>query len=318
MEFLSLSGQAFAIASRRPAAKLLRAIILSVVAVAAIVPATPSGARTNNRKANEDSDFAKTELLRCNKAGAGYRPVPANGMGSIKELAGLLRGTWVRRLSFGGSLIETNSFWYFDLPDLESGQGTAMMIDRVNQGWDSHEFGDRKASTKRDDSIGSATTGGFWKVKIEPAGDGLAIRGVSGFKLSMAGQYRGSAAEYPKGGFEFVESGMLFRTGDGYSTLTPWRAPPMAEAANQTSETGDKFTPVDAFIARFGAKARRPSLTFVLCGDGIVDRYYKISDKALPDGGGSLLAAWQNAVDSGIFDRSNLAGAESSAGESKR
>ncbi len=279
------------------------ATLLAVLGAVATFWGYAGPARSASPGVRADADFAQQELGRCSKAEGGYRSASVRHGAEVKGLAKLLRGTWVRRLSFGGSLVETNSLWYFDFPDPQSGEGTALMIDRVNQGWDSHDVGISKVAGEGHESLGAATTGGFWKVRIAPQGRETAIRGAHGLKVTMSGQYRGTGSEYPPGGFEFIESGSLFRTAEGYSTILPWRAPPMAEAEGQASASGDRYTPVDALVARAGDKERRPSLTFVMCSDGIVDRYTKISDHGLPAGAASLASAWREALAAGLFDR---------------
>lgn len=52
---------------------------------------------------------------------------------SVDALAATLNGTWVRRLTMNGIPIETDSFYYFKL---DRGTGTALLIDRLNQGAD--------------------------------------------------------------------------------------------------------------------------------------------------------------------------------------
>jgi hypothetical protein len=223
---------------------------------------------------------------------------------SVRELAAVLHGTWVRRLTIGGTQIETNSIWYFDLASLHTGQGSAMMIDRLSQGWD--DFGSIAPVSLADpqERLGPpATTGGFWRINLRQTVIGSPQSRRPGIAVTLAGQYRGTGDDYPAGGFEFTESGVLVRTAQGYQTLQPWRAPPQADASGKIQSSGAAYTPVDALLIAFGAGGSLPSMTFVLCSEGVVDRYYKVSNFGKPPGSASLAASWAAALQAGLFDR---------------
>lgn len=249
------------------------------------------------------------------------------GEASVEDFARLLHGTWVRRLTIGGVPVETNSFWYFDMSGPEAGRGQALMIDRVNQGWD-HMESVTGASVRRIEAgppagaepEAPATTGAYWSVSIETAPADSASRGHKGVTLALAGDYRGTGAEYPPSGFRFVEAGTFYRDAAAYATVRPWRAPPMAtELAPATPATNaERYTPVDAVLVQVGDstgkamrsgeptspapdKTARPTLTFVICQDEIVDRYYKVSSATPTVQGKSLKAAWDSALASGMF-----------------
>ncbi|WP_404337973.1 hypothetical protein AB2M62_03890 [Sphingomonas sp. MMS12-HWE2-04] len=226
----------------------------------------------------------------------------------MADLARLLHGTWVRRLTMGGAPIETNSFFYFDFPNPETGVGHALMIDHIYQGWDSISSvpGSRPAAKSGGSAAegeAPATTGAYWSVSIRPAPADAASQGHAGLTLALDGDYRGTGEEYPRSGFRFTETGTLYRDGAGYATLHPWRAPPMAVGEAQGPSGADRFTPVDAVRVSPGGKAGTPpTLTYTLCQDGIVDRYYKISDAAPTVKGRPLKLAWEAALASGAFD----------------
>lgn len=224
---------------------------------------------------------------------------------SVAEFARLLHGTWVRRLTIGGAPVETNSFWYFDMSRPETGQGEALMIDRVNQGWDDLApvtgpvpSGKEAAHAAGAELEAPATTGAYWSVSIRPAPADPAGKGRSGLTLALGGDYRGTGPEYPAEGLRFIETGTFYRNGGAYSTLKPWRAPPLAGGTN----AAESFTPVDSVVATAATNGTaRPTLTFVVCQDDIVDRYYKISSDKPAVEGKSLKAAWDSAVASGMF-----------------
>ena len=168
-----------------------------------------------------------------------------------------------------------------------------------------------------------ATTGAYWSVSIKPALADAASQGHSGVTLALAGDYRGTGDEYPPNGFHFTETGTFYRDGPAYATLHPWRAPPQAiGAAQATPSTNDAelFSSVDAVVVTVGNvdatgnamlageptsagsnETARPTLTFVICQDEIVDRYYKISSSTPTVQGKSLRAAWDSALASGMF-----------------
>lgn len=245
------------------------------------------------------------EVQAC--AGDSGKDLIAPADARVADLARLLHGTWVRRLTMGGAPIETNSFFYFDFPNPETGQGHALMIDHIYQGWDSVTSvpGARpvaKPGAAAADGEVPATTGAYWSVSIRAAPADPASQGRAGLTLALDGDYRGTGAEYPRGGFRFTETGTLYRRGAGYTTLQPWRAPPMAVGEGQAPNGADRFTPVDAVRVTPGAGAGAPPiLTYVLCQDGIVDRYYKISESTPTVGGKPLKAAWEAALASTAF-----------------
>lgn len=219
---------------------------------------------------------------------------------SVADLARLLHGTWVRRLTIGGAPIETNSFWYFDMSSPQAGRGQALMIDRVNQGWDAlgSIAGTAVRPSEEEAPAGAeleaaATTGAYWSVSITPAP--AAGRGQEGVILSLAGDYRGTA-ERPDG-FRFTETGTFYRDGTGYATHAPWRAPPMAVS---TAGAAPAYTPVDAVVVDLD-RSGGPMLTFIVCQDEIVDRYYKVNSATPTVEGKSLKAAWESALASGMF-----------------
>lgn len=289
-------------------------------------PADPHSGHGQARASDVTSESAASPA--CAKVGnSGTAASAATADASVADFARLLHGTWVRRLTIGGVPVETNSFWYFDMSGLEAGRGQALMIDRVNQGWDDMDSV-TGASVRRIEAAppggaepeAPATTGAYWSVSIEPAPAIAASRGHKGVTLALAGDYRGTGAEYPPSGFRFVEAGTFYRDAAAYATLRPWRAPPMAtEPAPATPATNaEGYTPVDAVLVQVGNsageamrsgeptssapdKTARPTLTFVICQDEIVDRYYKVSGATPTVQGKSLKAAWDSALASGMF-----------------
>lgn len=284
---------------------------------------------------------ARSELLACTNAR--NAPLIAPTDARVGDFARLLHGTWVRRLTIGGAPVETNSFLYFDMSSPEAGQGQALMIDRIYQGWDNlaSVTGAAHANPARPTTKTSfvrpteeerlpdaelevpATTGAYWSVSIKPARADAASQGHSGVTLALAGDYRGTGDEYPPNGFRFTETGTLYRDGPAYATLRPWRAPPQAVGAAQaapSTNAAERFTPVDAVVVTVGhvdaagnailasepisvgpAEMARPTLTFVICQDEIVDRYYKVGNATPTVQGKSLKAAWDFALASGMF-----------------
>jgi hypothetical protein len=169
-----------------------------------------------------------------------------------------------------------------------------------------------------------ATTGAYWAVSIKPAPADAASQGHSGVMLALAGDYRGTGDEYPANGFHYTETGTFYRDGPAYATLHPWRAPPQAVGAAQatpSTNAAELFTPVDAVILTVGNVdaagnatpaggpptpagpdgTARPTLTFVICQDEIVDRYYKVSSATPTVQGKSLRVAWGAALAAGMF-----------------
>jgi hypothetical protein len=228
----------------------------------------------------------------------------------VGELARLLHGTWVRRLTIQGVPVQTNSFFYFDMERPAAGRGEALMIDRINQGWDRTSPVPADAASPGPEPEPAATTGAYWSVSIKSGATDPAAPGRSGAMVALAGDYRGTGEEYPRGGFRFTETGSFYRVGNSYATLRPWRAPPQATAAEPPAampRTGaaETYSKVDAVILKApvgGARSRPPTLTFVICQDGIVDRYYKISSLTPRIDGRPLRAAWRSALASGIFE----------------
>ncbi|MEJ2410611.1 MAG: hypothetical protein P8Y58_05915 [Novosphingobium sp.] len=223
----------------------------------------------------------------------------------VADLARLLHGTWVRRLTIGGALLETNSFLYFDMSGPEPGLGEALMIDRINQGWDAlaSSSGDLHVDHGHEPlSETAATTGAYWQVSMKRWPPDAAGEGFSGVALALSGDYRGTGEEYPPNGLRFTESGTFYRAGPDYTTLHPWRAPPMTAGSADSADESERFTPVDAVVVRTGVDERaRPTLTFIMCQDGIVDRYYKISNATPTVRGKSLKDAWRSDLISGTF-----------------
>lgn len=291
----------------------------------------PGNGSAADSKARPAGPRPRSDLLACaNIVRPGKPALTATADARVADFARLLHGTWVRRLTFGGVLLETNSFLYFDMSGPEAGEGRALMIDRVNQGWD--RLSSAAGTTARTSADGRspeseleapATTGAYWSVSIKPAPAEPFSKGHSGLTMALAGEYRGTAKEIPPGGFRFTETGTFYRDDTAYSTVRPWRAPPMAVEATQGAASADpaeRFTPVDAVVVEIGNAGRagnvspaagpipsgsgesaRPTLTYVMCQDQIVDRYYKV-DSATPSvEGKSLKAAWDSAVASGMF-----------------
>jgi hypothetical protein len=183
------------------------------------------------------------------------------------DFAKLLHGTWVRRLFIEGVLIQSNSFFYFNMTDPEKGSGEALMIDKISQGWDSFatqrgalQVHDSKApnetaprhdarnpSSKNDGELEAATTGAFWSVLINKIASGAEgpSRGSAELQLSLNGEYRGTGKEYPRNGFRFVESGKFYLRDRTYVTASPWRSPPMLLDASEPNSDSIAYTPVD-------------------------------------------------------------------------
>lgn len=276
---------------RHPARAAFCAAWFCCVAAAWFAPVSAKPAADRPRS---DLAFAPEELRQCTTKSGGYvGPKPADNA-NVAQLAQLLHGTWLRRLWIAGAPVETNSLWHFDLAP--TGRGTALLIDRVDQGWDSHAV--QSGTIPSGSEKHPATTGGFWQVRLTRATADPAGRGRQGIRMIMDGQYRGS--DLPRAGFTFREYGTLFATKQGFATQHPWHAPPMADASAQIF--GESFTPVDGVILKRGGNTSPPSLTYVMCREGIVDRYYKISDSPTPKGVRSLAEAWQSALASIPFE----------------
>ena len=280
------------------------------------------------QSANSAEPRARDDLRVCAK---GARPhqaaLAAPRDASVADLAGLLHGTWLRRLTVAGEPVETNSFLYFDMSGPEAGKGQALMIDRINQGWDDLASVTGWVAPKaKPGSPGeveaAATTGAYWLVSIEPAKADAASRGHSGVAMALAGDYRGNGDELSRKGFRFTETGTFYRDGAAYVTVQPWRAPPMAAAGDAAAPTppAEPFTPVDAVVVRAGTgggagdvmpandsmraepdEAAWPTLTFVVCDGDIVDRYHKIDGATPTVEGRRLSAAWDAVLESGLL-----------------
>ncbi|HEX8257421.1 MAG TPA: hypothetical protein VF589_07295 [Allosphingosinicella sp.] len=295
-------------------------------------PRDPAGRATDPKGHAAESAQARAndDLSAC--ANVRDPALSAPGHGSVAHLARLLHGTWVRRLTIAGVAVETNSFLYFDMSGPEAGKGEALMIDLINQGWDGLASpaaslpGKRQAEpAQAAEARMPATTGAYWVVSMKPAAPAAASRGRSGVALALAGDYRGTGAEYPPNGFRFTETGSFYGDGPGYSTVQPWRAPPMAlEAAptTQPAQSAEAFTPIDLVAVRPGTvdpagnrigpraptsegqwEMALPRLTYVVCEGEIVDRYFKIDSATPTVGGKSLKAAWHSALETGLFSR---------------
>lgn len=227
-------------------------------------------------------------------AGAALGPVSGatSGNVSIAALSRLLHGTWVRRLTIAGVPVQTNSYLYIDMADERGGRGRAMMIDRVNQGWDQSvpipvaQAQPVGAATPAD--LQPATTGVLWSVALH------AVAG--GARLDLAGDYRGTGPDYPSGGFRFTESGIFTRVGNRYETVRGWSAPPQASDSAAASDTSYRVR-IDAGT---GASAR-PTITFINCREAVVDRYDKLSGGTPRVEGKSLTVAWSAALAAGVF-----------------
>lgn len=227
----------------------------------------------------------------------------APGDARVADFAHLLHGTWVRRLTIHGVPVETNSFWYFNMLDPEAGRGQSLMIDRVSQGPD--KLAPRPAQVAPE---APATTGAYWSVSIKPAPAEPASQGHPGVTLALAGDYHGTGNDYPPNGFRFTETGTFYRHGTAYTTLHPWHAPPQATPSTGAGVPSAPDTLVDAVFITGGdadasgrGKAAWPTLTFVACQDGVVDRYVKVDDAIPVVGGKTLKTAWDAALASGMF-----------------
>jgi len=259
-----------------------------------------------------DLRAARGDLQACAK-GRNYQnpPLIAPTDASVADFARLLNGAWLRRLTIGGEPVETNSFLYFDISSSEAGRGQALMIDRIDQGWDSLATAPGSADTipaRKAEPLAPATTGAYWSVSIKPAPADAASQGHSGVTLALAGDYRGTGDDYPPNGFQFTETGTFYRDRTAYATLHPWKAPPQATASAEApaTNTAEPSSSVDAVIVEVGDAdsahaTARPTLTFIICQDKIVDRYYKISNATPTVQGVPLRAAWDAAIASGIF-----------------
>jgi len=75
-----------------------------------------------------------------------------------------------------------------------------------------------------------------------------------------------------------------------------------ADKAMLAATKEEHFTPVDAVVVQNGGETARPTPTFVICQDEIIDRYYKLSSETPRLQGRSLKAAWDTALASGAFD----------------
>lgn len=236
------------------------------------------------------------------------RPFAASGDVSVAGLSRLLNGTWVRRLTIDGVPIQTNSYLYVDIADGRGRRGKALMIDRINQGWDRSAAipvaPAPSAGAATPAALQPATTGVLWSVSLRAAAGGPGARGVT---LELAGDYRGTGADYPRGGFHFTESGTFYRAGNRYVTPRGWRAPPQASdtAATAPGSTVSKTATADAAYQVTIDAGTGPStpatLTFANCHERVIDRYDKLSDDAPHVEGRSLTVAWSAALAAGLF-----------------
>jgi hypothetical protein len=318
--------------------------LASAACLAAEVPANPPWRQVAAAHAGSGLAFdtsVPSALAACaNDPGSLRAPLVAPGDARVADFTRLLHGTWVRRLTISGVPVETNSFWYFDMSDPETGRGQALMIDRVNQGWDKLASPSKRVAAgpppratetnlvgpveqgSRRGAEPAATTGAFWSVAVRPAPADAGSRGHAGVTLVLAGEYHGTGSEYPPTGFRFTESGTFYRDGSAYATLHPWRAPPQAMGTSEamsSANSAEPYSPVDAVVVRADdpvlagtstSGGETPSLnppeaaatlTFIVCEGEIVDRYYKVDNETPKVAGRSLRAAWQSAIASGLF-----------------
>lgn len=287
------------------------------------------------QRAKPTTSQVRSDLSAC-ATGQTARNAPLNAPAdaSVADFARMLHGTWVRRLTIHGVPVETNSFWYFDMSSPEAGQGQALMIDRINQGPDhlASVTGSaypkparratkanfvRQSETEHPPETGlegPSTIGAYWSVSVMPAPADMASRGHPGVTLALAGDYHGTGDDYPPNGFHFTETGTFYRDGTAYTTLHPWHAPPQATPSTDAAEPPSADTSVDAVVVTGGnvdaagnvlpagsKRAARPTLTFVSCQDGVVDRYFKVNSAPPAVEGKSLGAAWESALASGMF-----------------
>lgn len=232
-----------------------------------------------------------------------------------EELAKVLHGTWLRRLTIHGVPVETNSYLSFDM---NGASGKAFMIDRVNLGADKYMPGERTTVDPKKmlepanlEAIEQGKIPGgemllphliaaHWDVSLTPtkatknAGRTLGHTGVA---VKMNGDYHGSDDKFPAGGLNFTEQAEMFKNGNAFVIVAPWVSPSTGyehaylwdQVVINEGVQEENIQPSTKIDFRPAQMMKPRVLTFVNCEHEFVDMYIKISD-AKPAWGGTTVA----------------------------
>jgi hypothetical protein len=247
-------------------------------ATAPDLPAAQSSvAQTSEPAAAQESryeDLGPSDLSICSrKAAPGSTP---KSTPDLAEFARQLNGTWkLSNRTIRGLTIDTNTFFYFDLPSTSQAEvkGTAMLIDYGNLSvLDPMNFAAA--------CLADATVEAMWDVQIgrkEPAS----------VSLVMNGEYFGSYGDFLKG-IHATESSVFAQFGQGFLS------------GKLTTPGGGQGVEDDVWD-RIGLSAG--TLTYVSCTGGYVERYVKISDERPLIEGMSLRENWEKRKQDGSVVR---------------
>ena len=218
-------------------------------------------------------DLGPSDLSICSRKAA---PGTPKSTPDLAEFARLLNGTWkLSNRTIRGLTIDTNTFFYFDLPSAgqKEVKGTAMLIDYGNLSvLDPMNFSAA--------CLADATVEAMWDVEI-------GRKDPASVSLVMAGEYFGSYGDFLKG-VTATESSSFSQYGQGFLS------------GKLTTPGGGQGVEDDVWD-RIGLS--EGTLTYVSCQGGYVERYLKISDERPLVEGMSLRENWEKRKQDGSVVR---------------